>query len=72
MGLPLEGVAEDSTLKSQGASIHDHVQEGSDTCSSTKPDNTCSYGDLVGYKQGAATGPLSKPARTNSLADRLI
>lgn len=56
MGLPLEGAGEDSTLKSQGDSIHDHVQEGSDTCSNTKPD-TCSYEELVGYKQGAATGP---------------
>lgn len=54
--LPLKGVGEDATLKSQGDSIHDHVQEGFDTCSNKKPD-TCSYEELVGYKQGAATGP---------------
>lgn len=54
--LPLKGVGEDSTLKSQGDSIHDHVQEGFDTSSNKKPD-TCSYEELVGYKQGAATGP---------------
>lgn len=45
------------TLETFGSTkVHDHVQEGSDTCSNTKPD-TCSYEELVGYKQGAATGP---------------
>jgi hypothetical protein len=63
---------EDSTLKSQGKSIRDYVKDGTldtcsnnilnacsnnilDACSNNKLD-TCSHDELLGYKQGAATG----------------